>query len=298
MKLFIYAHDMASEGSKVLSEALGGKRIRRAKSRFVGSPDKIVINWGCRAFADEDIEKEIRKCRLLNSPEAVTFASNKLRFFQQFEGSDVRHVPFTTDESVVKTWLQEGRTVCARQVLTGSGGEGLKIFDGTQAFVTAPLWTQYVKKKDEYRIHVLDGKVIDIQQKKLKLVKPAERGGFEGVRGMDGIYDPATRRFENDPNRDKECVAPIIPNQDHRIRNLANGYIFARNEVTPPDDVLDQAKSVFNVLPLDFGAVDVIWNEKQKRAYVLEVNTAPGLEGSTIENYSKAFKSFESMENV
>jgi glutathione synthase/RimK-type ligase-like ATP-grasp enzyme len=40
---------------------------------------------------------------------------------------------------------------------------------------------------------------------------------------------------------------------------------------------------------LDFGAVDVIWNERQQRAYVLEINSAPGLEGTTIDDYVRYF---------
>ena len=42
-------------------------------------------------------------------------------------------------------------------------------------------------------------------------------------------------------------------------------------------------------LGLDFGAVDVIWNEHESKAYVLEINTAPGLEGSTVEDYKEFF---------
>jgi D-alanine-D-alanine ligase-like ATP-grasp enzyme len=41
---------------------------------------------------------------------------------------------------------------------------------------------------------------------------------------------------------------------------------------------------------LDFGAVDVIYNRAQDKAYVLEVNTAPGLEGSTLDNYVEAIQ--------
>jgi glutathione synthase/RimK-type ligase-like ATP-grasp enzyme len=44
------------------------------------------------------------------------------------------------------------------------------------------------------------------------------------------------------------------------------------------------------ILGLDFGAVDIIWNKKQDRYYVLEVNTAPGLEGETVVRYANAFK--------
>ncbi|MNY81884.1 hypothetical protein D3C86_2236870 [compost metagenome] len=45
-----------------------------------------------------------------------------------------------------------------------------------------------------------------------------------------------------------------------------------------------------NALGLDFGAADVIWNDHRKQAFVLEVNTAPGLTGTTLEKYAKALK--------
>jgi hypothetical protein len=38
-------------------------------------------------------------------------------------------------------------------------------------------------------------------------------------------------------------------------------------------------------LHLDFGAVDVGWNEHHGEATIYEVNTAPGLEGTTLEKY-------------
>jgi D-alanine-D-alanine ligase-like ATP-grasp enzyme len=43
---------------------------------------------------------------------------------------------------------------------------------------------------------------------------------------------------------------------------------------------------------LDFGAVDVIWNEKEDKYYVLEVNTACGLEGTTLDKYVEQFRRY------
>ena len=40
---------------------------------------------------------------------------------------------------------------------------------------------------------------------------------------------------------------------------------------------------------LDFGAVDLIWNEHENKCYVLEVNSAPGIEGTTLQQYVTAF---------
>jgi D-alanine-D-alanine ligase-like ATP-grasp enzyme len=39
---------------------------------------------------------------------------------------------------------------------------------------------------------------------------------------------------------------------------------------------------------LHFSAVDVVYNDREKKAYVLEINTAPGVEGQTIQVYADA----------
>ncbi len=67
-------------------------------------------------------------------------------------------------------------------------------------------------------------------------------------------------------------------------------FVFARGGVEAPEDVKTQAIEAIRALGLAFGAVDVIWNEKQQKAYVLEVNTAPGLCGQTLEDYANAMQ--------
>jgi D-alanine-D-alanine ligase-like ATP-grasp enzyme len=114
-----------------------------------------------------------------------------------------------------------------------------------------------VKKKDEYRIHVLrkpgeEPEVISVQRK-------AKRHDAEDV--------------------------------DFKIRNLANGFVFVRKGVIPPQDATNQAVEAIKATGLAFGAVDVLWNERLGQAFVLEVNTAPGLEGQTVEDYVNAFAS-------
>jgi D-alanine-D-alanine ligase-like ATP-grasp enzyme len=74
------------------------------------------------------------------------------------------------------------------------------------------------------------------------------------------------------------------------VRNHDNGFIFVRNDVKAPSSVEEQAVRAIKALGLDFGAVDIIWNDKQQKAYVLEVNTAPGLEGSTVDDYARGFR--------
>lgn len=248
MQVFLRSHDQHSEGARRLAEALEIPRLRHHLSRFRPHPSKLLINWGA-----SHLSNDLKFCRVINYPEPVGLATDKLSFFK-FIGliPTLQTVPFTTDKDKAVEWLSQGHTVCARQKLNASGGEGLVLFDHTDKFVDAPLWTLYVKKRDEFRVHVMAGEIIAVQRKALK-------NGFEGE-------------------------------TDHRVRNLANGYIFARNEVDPPKMILEQSLLCVGRLGLDFGAVDILWNEKKQQSYILEVNTAPGLEGTTVDDYANSFR--------
>ena len=57
-----------------------------------------------------------------------------------------------------------------------------------------------------------------------------------------------------------------------------------------PEDCEKQAVAAVVALGLDFGAVDVVYNVKEQKAYVLEVNSAPGLSGTTLDKYVEVFK--------
>jgi hypothetical protein len=84
-----------------------------------------------------------------------------------------------------------------------------------------------------------------------------------------------------------------VPNEQVNwlVRNHDNGFIYARNEgVEPPHQVLEQAVLAVKAIGLDFGAVDIIYNEYNEVAIVLEINTAPGLTGSTLTGYAERFK--------
>ena len=54
------------------------------------------------------------------------------------------------------------------------------------------------------------------------------------------------------------------------------------------DTLKEAAVKAVNSLGLDFGAVDICEDE-EGNPYVFEVNTAPGIEGTTVEKYHTAF---------
>lgn len=146
-------------------------------------------------------------------------------------------------------------TVICRMVLNGHSGEGIVIAVPGEALPDAPLYVKYKKKKHEYRVHVFLGEVIDVQQKKR----------------------------ERDVERDEEA---------QMVRNRANGWVFAREDVFVPQTLHSVALSAVAALGLDFGAVDIIYNQKENKCYALEVNTAPGLEGETIKKYGEAIEHY------
>ena len=72
------------------------------------------------------------------------------------------------------------------------------------------------------------------------------------------------------------------------IKNHGNDYIFKRNGIEPTDYMKEVAVSAIKALRLDFGAVDMAVVGEE--CFVFEVNTAPGLTGTTIDNYKSFFE--------
>ena len=244
MKPFIFPYKEGSASAKELAKALGTKRIKREGSRFKHTERKLVVNWG-----SSELPKGYLDPFILNKAQNVKAATNKLLAFQKMQGGV--NIPwFTTDwqEAIDKL---EDHDIVARRVLTGHGGDGIVITGSPDELPKAPLYVEYIKKKEEYRVHIFKGEVILIQRK--------------------------VRRAE-------------VPNEDvnWKVRNHANGFIYQLNNINPPVAVIEQAVKAIAVLGLDFGAIDVIYNQYKDLPVVLEVNCAPGLQGTTLERYRDA----------
>lgn len=240
----ILPYRAGSRGATALSRALGGLCLRTdGRSTFRPRPDDTIINWGNTACPYP----------LALNAGNVRLASNKLRFFQRMRDTgngDIIPAFWTNPEEIPDGYFP----IVCRTVLAGHSGDGIVIAADRAGLVRAPLYTKYVKKQDEYRIHAgrRDGQsiIISMQQKR--------------------------RRTDHD-------------NPNWQVRNHANGFIYARSEVDPPASVISAAHAAIAATGLDFGAVDIIWNARSQMAYVLEINSAPGLEGSTVDDYVRFF---------
>lgn len=249
--MIIYPYKNGSLSVKDLKEKLGCKEIKTEGSKFRGRRGQVVLNWGATKYPEV-----VARLRVLNDKAAVSKAVDKIKTFTALAEAGCSIPPFTFDINEAKAWIEEGASVCCRTIVNGREGNGLVLADTKDQVVAAPLYTRYIKKKEEYRIHVFAGEVIHVQRKALrKLEEGQERLG------------------------------------DLRIRNTAGGYVFQMNlPEAPNEEVSAQAVKAVAALGLDFGAVDMIWNNKQQKAYILEVNTAPGIEGTTVDKYAEAIK--------
>ncbi len=243
-KVFLYSHNPKSQGAKRLAEALGIRCIKHNNSRFQPSPDKIIINWG----SSQGFDLYQNRVKWINHPFYVMEVQNKLWFFRgQDVNSKARIVPWTTRQDVAQEWNLKF-SVVVRNLLTSSAGRGIIVVPPNGQIPEAPLYTKYIPKDAEFRVHIVGGEIIDVQRK---------------IR---------------DPNREPT---------NWKIRSHSNGFIFIRQGIHPSDDVLEQSKLAFSATGLDFGAVDIITN-KEGQAFVLEVNSAPGIEETTVIKYKEA----------
>lgn len=242
MRKFLYPYAAGSKAAKLLAQALGIRRIKRHKSRYKFKHGDVIINWGNGA-----LPREIAKANIINSPEAVNAGRCKINFFRIADKHDVQIPPWTTDQAVAQGWSDAGNDVMVRWQTSGHAGAGIQVvLAGKDVPKGAPLYTKYLPKKDEYRVHVINNKVVDFQKKVKK--KDAE-------------------------------------NVDWHIRGHLHGFVFIRNGVELPQIVKDEAIKATKACGLDFAGVDVIINNK--KAVVLEVNTAPGIEGQTLKSYKE-----------
>lgn len=247
----IYPYNEFSASAKALSRALGIKRIKhKGRALKLNVP---VINWGASG-----VKRDIDAPHILNHPDNIKKAANKLQTFKALDG----HCPipeYTTSKEEAAKWLAKGAIVVERHKLTGHSGEGIRLVhkddENHSLSDDAKLYVKYIAKTAEHRLHVFRDDVFFIQRK---------------------------ARNQNIPD-DKV---------NWQVRNHGNGFIYAHVDVDVPDEAKQAAIMAVKQLGLDFGAVDMIYNAKRNKYYVLEVNTACGLVGETLNKYVEVFTKF------
>lgn len=222
-KLVIVSENVRSKALKLLANSLSrkvGYRVYRVTPNRVRNRTGIIFNSG--------LDKRV-----------------------QFRGFTEAGCP-CPNWTTIPTRINEfdARRMVARQLTSAHEGRGIVVFNKGEPPPPAPLYTEYIPKKKEFRVHVWNNEVIDVTEKR-------KRSNFQGERNTE-------------------------------IRNTANGYVFCRSNIVEPGDLRSVALAAVSALGRTYGAVDVIWNKTRDKCYVLEVNARPGIEGTTVEKYADA----------
>lgn len=191
----------------------------------------------------------------LQQPYSVHVASSKMATFFALFAAGLPVPQSTQDKAVAQVWASEGK-ILGRDLDRGSQGRGITVYKKGELIGDHLFYVKYIKKEREFRYHVVNGTVIHIAEK--MRVGKAKRGD----------------------------------NYDAYIRSHNRGWVLAFGHLPgnpPPDGGDGIAVKACKELSLDFGAVDMGWNAADG-FFVLEVNTAPGIEETSLERYVEAIK--------
>lgn len=242
MKVRIVPYKRGSASAKLLAKTLSEKMGETVLS---GKPSAYCTNilWGYRNGVSTNLQPSYN----------IGTATNKLATFNKLKEAGVSIPDFTSNKTEAEEWIKAGHTVFARQEISSSGGKGIVICSELP-LVDAPLYVKYIKKYQEFRVHVFNGEVIDVQEKRRK----------------------STVEAPND-----------------FIRNHDNGWVFCRQSIYEPAGLRETSINAVKAMGLLFGAVDIIYNRYYNQVYVLEINTAPGLTDTTAHKYADSILKLE-----
>lgn len=260
--MIINPYKVGSRGAYAIKAALQklgvqAHTLRRAPNR----KNSLIVNWGNSQF-----DYPMGGYTVVNTPGEVHAMSNKIKFFENTEKSkDV--LEWTRNKDTAAAW---NSVVFVRTKIEASGGKGIIVWnpeDRSCDLPSAPLYTRYVPKTHEYRLHMArslrgEGFTIMLAQRKVFVKTPARP----------------------------------VPT-DWKVRSHDNGFIFQSQpdlERLPRAVVTAAGRVMGEHFPrLHFCALDVMYHDKRDQAWVIEGNTAPGLENGTVDVYAKYFFELE-----
>lgn len=209
-------------------------KLRRELSQITN-----LIRWGNAG------EFPISVVREINSRKAILNASNKLRALKLMKEAGISVPAFSIDHNELN-YPVLGRN------FSGFGGKDIVVYEekGNHHYYgkSHDFYTTYIPNTREYRIHIVNGRIIRIQGKYL-----------------------------DHPDQHKNKY----------VKNYDQGFRFRTPDTELHSRRKEESIAAVEALGLDFGAVDLIIGT-DKNHYILEVNTAPSCSPLTLSQYAEA----------
>ena len=221
------------------------------------SDTDFLICWGMSNGDISHLNLGSQNVCILNHPKNSQNAVNKLESLKLLHKNDVNVAPFQSLQSIKENGMKLSFPLIGRK-LVHQGGWGLfycKKYIERAVRKGCEYFSQFIPSDTEYRVHIFLNKVVRISEK------------------VPSDEEPLT---------------------NNKIRNHRFGWRFAWRPFHSEDypiEIIKESFKAIRALKLDFGAVDVLWG-KNNKPYILEVNTAPALDGSGLNLYAEKIQSF------
>lgn len=274
-----------------LARALGVDH-GRVKPDF--SKYNFVIGWGTKTKQDH----QFGKIQTLNSPNNILVNRNKLQALKLMREAKVNVASFieagnltvAKDKNMPKLPLI-GRTFYHQ------GGKGFwmcptmthvssAISDGAQYFQSM------IEIKEEFRLHIFnDGVIYAVKKSKKTKEEYQESYITQELESQKKLAEKNNNPFDEATAKliiERMAKKKVVDGADMIIRSNRLGWKFSHIK-TVNDLLKKEAVKALKALKLDFGAVDCCI-DVNNRPYIIEINTGPGLEKTSFDNYVKAFK--------
>jgi len=283
-KKFIWFSPATDKTGKVLMNELNAEGgTKEPKGEY------DVICWGTKIKKDINLKKGIK---VFNHPNNIRKNRNKLTALEVMKNAKCNVADFSKESIGNLQFPVIGRTKYHQ------GGQGFwlcltksQVDNALQE--GAAYFQSFIDIKNEYRLHVVGDEVIYAVKKVARKQDDLKGAYEEDWKGK--IQDYANKKEEKLDEKTlnfalKRFSRKNATGVDMVVRSNTRGWKFSRVTLDKVNkDLADEAIKAVKALGLDYGAVDCC-DDQDGKAWIIECNTGPGLEGSPLEAWVKALK--------
>lgn len=281
-----------------------GKNLATAMGTEHGSSKpkdkkKLIIGWGTKNKEAVSFDKGIL---VLNNPNAIKYNRDKFLMLDILHKAKVNVAPFSKSaEDIGRAGLALKLPVIGRKRFH-QGGKGFWMCP-TMTHVKSAIdegaeyFQNMIEIQDEYRVHVFGETAIYVVKKVKRTIEEMEEVFVR--QQLEKMEASATKAGEAFDDAAKAATMKILKVQakgfanngpNMLIRSNDLGWKFVKIKASSDNaSMLAEAIKAVKAAKLDFGAVDCCISS-DKKVYVIEINSGPGLEESTFNTYVTAFE--------
>jgi glutathione synthase/RimK-type ligase-like ATP-grasp enzyme len=290
--IILWCSGATDQTGKALADALKISMTKEKPKNLAKVP--LIIGWGAKTKKDVDLGKT----KVFNHPNKIRINRNKLDALKVLAADKVNVAPFIEADQVIAALANAKSKInlpLVGRTKYHQGGKGLWMCpQHGQVEAALQAGAQYFQNmldiKDEYRIHVVGGEVVKAVKKVLR-----DEEEMKDAFVRKELERQKALAEKNEGAFDEKFAERILKRQadrmtvDHLTRSNTRGWKFSN--VTKYDkDLAAQSIKAVKALGLEFGAVDCCV-DRNGTVWVIEINTGPGLEGSSLEAYVKKLDS-------